>query len=74
MPDSGWTWYASEFDGEDILFGLVIGVVIEFGYFCLSELQEVRSPFGLYVERDLAFEPKTFKELEVHYKKEGWAL
>jgi len=20
-PDSGWTWYASEFDGEDIFFG-----------------------------------------------------
>ena len=26
-PDAQWTWYASEFDGEDIFFGLVIGFV-----------------------------------------------
>jgi hypothetical protein len=26
-PDSNWTWYASEFDGEDVFFGLVIGHV-----------------------------------------------
>ena len=25
MPDGGWTWYASEYDGEDIFFGLVNG-------------------------------------------------
>ena len=25
-PDSNWTWYASEFDGEDIFFGLVSGL------------------------------------------------
>ena len=24
-PDAGWTWYASEFDGEDTFFGLVVG-------------------------------------------------
>ncbi len=24
-PDAQWTWYASEFDGEDIFFGLVSG-------------------------------------------------
>ena len=41
-PDSNWTWYASEFDGEDIFFGLVAG--FEPGYFSLSELQSVRGP------------------------------
>ena len=31
--DSNWTWYASEFDGEDIFFGLVSGFEVELGYF-----------------------------------------
>ena len=25
-PDSSWTWYASEFDGEAVFFGLVDGL------------------------------------------------
>jgi hypothetical protein len=66
-PDSDWTWYASEFDGEDVFFGLVSGFALEFGNFTLSELKEVRGPLGLQIERDLHFEPKTFKELlELH--------
>ena len=66
-PDSNWTWYASEFDGEDILFGLVSGFEVELGYFSLSELEEVRGPWGLPIERDLHFEPKTLGELkEIH--------
>lgn len=34
--DSNWTWYASEFDGEDVFFGLVSGFEVELGYFTLS--------------------------------------
>ncbi len=62
-PDSNWTWYASEFDGEDIFFGLVSGFEVELGYFSLKELQEAHGPLGLPIERDLHFEPKTLKEL-----------
>ena len=58
------TWYTSEFDGEDIFFGLVVGFEIELGYFSLAELQSVRGPWGLPIERDLHFEPKTLKELQ----------
>jgi hypothetical protein len=32
-PDAQWSWYASEFDSEDIFFGLVNGLDLEFGYF-----------------------------------------
>ena len=46
-PDSSWTWYASEFDGEDLFFGLVDGFETELGYFSLSELKEARGPLGL---------------------------
>ncbi len=41
-PDSNWTWYASEFDGEDVFYGLVVGHEIELGYFSLSELEKAK--------------------------------
>ncbi len=56
-PDSSWTWYITEFDGEDTLFGLVDGHFVEFGYVSLQELRSVRGPLGLPIERDLYFEP-----------------
>ena len=62
-PDSSWTWYASEFDGEDIFFGLAVGFCPELGYFSLSELQKVRGKLGLPVERDLWFQPTTLAVL-----------
>lgn len=69
-PDSNWTWYASEFDGEDLFFGLVIGFEIELGYFSLSELQEVRGPLGLQIERDLYYEPQSLHDLREHHRRE----
>ncbi len=56
-PDSSWTWYVLEFDGQDVFFGLVIGFEEELGYFRLSELTQVRGPFGLPIERDIHFQP-----------------
>ena len=54
-PDSNWTWYATEFDGEDLFFGLVDGFEKELGYFSLKELQSVRGALGLPIERDMYF-------------------
>ena len=54
-PTSNWTWYATEFDGEDMFFGLVDGFEKEFGYFSLCELESVRGPYGVGIERDLYF-------------------
>ena len=62
-PDSNWTWYATEFDGSDIFFGLVDGLYKELGYFSLSELKSIKGPLGLKIERDLYFEPTTLEEL-----------
>jgi len=62
-PDSNWTWYASEFNGDDIFFGLVSGFEVELGYFSLSELDAVSGPLGLPIERDLHYHPKTLQEL-----------
>ncbi len=62
-PDSNWTFYATEYDGEDTFFGLVEGFEKELGYFSLSELEGVKGPMGLPIERDLYWQPKTLKEI-----------
>jgi len=69
-PDSNWTWYASEFDGDDIFFGLVSGFAVELGYFSLTELESVHGPMGLPIERDLHFSPKTLQELVEKHRNE----
>ncbi len=70
-PDSNWTWYASEFDGDDIFFGLVVGQEIELGYFSLAELEQARGPLGLPIERDLYYKPKTLGELQQTHERGG---
>jgi hypothetical protein len=62
-PDSDWAWYITEFDGQDTLFGLVTGFERELGYFSLSELEAVRGPLGLPIERDLAFTPTPLRTI-----------
>lgn len=62
-PDSHWTWYAIEFDGTDRFFGLVDGFERELGYFSLAELENIRGPMRLRVERDLYFKPCLVSEL-----------
>ena len=57
-PDSNWTWLIVEADpAERLCFGLVIGHERELGYFSLRELEEVRGPLGLPIERDLHWQP-----------------
>ena len=64
-PDSSWTWYVLEGqeqeDGNVIFFGWVVGMEREFGYFTLRELESVRGPLGLPIERDLHFKPRPLK-------------
>jgi hypothetical protein len=66
-PYSNWTWYATEFDGEDIFFGYVEGFENELGTFSLSELDKVTTKmFGMEmpaVERDLHWTPRPLKEV-----------
>ena len=65
-PDARWTWFiteGSEEDGDWLLFGYVIGLEEEWGYFLLSEIASVRGPLGLSVERDLWFQPGPIDEV-----------
>lgn len=65
-PWSNWTWYViegEEQDGDWKFFGLVDGMERELGYFRLSELQSLKGPFGLKIERDLYFGKKNLKDI-----------
>ncbi len=63
-PWNHWTWYATEYDPEtEIFFGFVRGDFDEFGKFSLNEMQSVKGPFGLTIERDLHFGEHTLAEV-----------
>jgi hypothetical protein len=71
-PDSNWTWYTAggeaviDESGQELdfqFFGLVEGFEKELGYFNLSELEEVRGPLGLPIERDLYWTGKTLEQI-----------
>jgi hypothetical protein len=52
-PWSYWTWYATEYDpAEGLFFGFVRGHEGELGYFSRAELEGIRGPGGLRIERD----------------------
>ena len=62
-PWSNWTWYATEFDGRDICFGFIVGTTPELGYFSLSEIEAIRGPAGLTIERDIHFSPTSLSQI-----------
>ena len=58
-PCGAGTWYVIEGqpEGDDFLFfGLADLHEKEFGYFSLKELESIRLPFGLKIERDIHFD------------------
>lgn len=57
---------------EDVIFfGYVSGLENELGTFSLSELESVRGPFGLKVERDRSFEPTPLSVIRQWHEREG---
>ena len=74
-PYSGWTWYATEFDGVDTFFGYVCGFANEWGYFSLKELEETTlGPDLPAIERDCSFTPQPLLELLVKEGKSHGAI
>ena len=64
-PCRSWTWYATEFDGEDRFFGLIDGHEEKLGYFSLSELQSYKGALGIGIERDTSFRPTRLGDLPI---------
>ncbi|OPZ76433.1 MAG: hypothetical protein BWY78_01371 [Alphaproteobacteria bacterium ADurb.Bin438] len=63
-PWSNWTWYVMEYDPkEKLCFGYVKGFENELGYFSLEELENLKGPHGLTIERDLYFKPCKWSEV-----------
>ena len=72
-PWSNWTWFATEGepDEEDFrFFGYVCGHEEEWGYFVLSEMEEVRWRGVLTIERDIHFTPGPFSKVIEQYRRE----
>ena len=74
-PCGAGTWLLTELDSEDpdIAFGLCdLGMdCAELGSVRISELESIRGPFGLGIERDLHWSPK--KTL-LAYAREAWKV
>lgn len=60
-------WYATEYDPEDAIFFGFVSLFgdhnDELGTFSLSELEELRLPMGMKIERDLYFGDHTLAEV-----------
>src|SRR5260221_2855889 len=63
-PCGSWTWYLTEWDGEDEAFGLVCGDIPEFGYVSLPELAAIPGVFGIGVEIDVYFTPTVLRKAQ----------
>ena len=72
-PAGPGTWLASEYDPKDkIFFGYVSlfgDYCDEWGSFSLEELESVKGPFGLGIERDLYFKETPSSVLIKQYTK-----
>ncbi len=51
MPMLDWTWYVIECNGKNEVFALEERERAKWGFYNLEELQELRGPFGLRVQR-----------------------
>ena len=66
-PCGAGTWYVIEGqvedDGDFLCFGLIDLHEQEFGYFSVRELESVRLPFDITIERDRHFAPKAIRDI-----------
>lgn len=60
------TWYLTEYDGKDIAFGYVTGLLEdEWGYVAISELEALHIGGSIpRIECDLYFDPTPFSEIK----------
>jgi hypothetical protein len=63
-PWNNWTWYGMEYDGKDTFFGYVKGLSNEYGYFSLAELESLKGPYGLGIERDKFFQATPVEQVK----------
>jgi hypothetical protein len=59
-PWNDWTWYFTEFyEDEKVFYGVAVNSLgREWGYTSLREMEDIRGPMGLKIERDISFKGK----------------
>jgi len=66
-PVGAGTWYATEYDPENRIFFGYVSIFRDWndkwGDFALDELESLKLPLGLHIERDLHFGEKKFSEV-----------
>lgn len=64
-PCGSGTWYASDYNSEtNICYGYVTGLAYdEWGTFSIDELESIKRPFGISIERDIHFNEISYDQL-----------
>lgn len=63
-PDANFTWYIIEVSiDKDHCYGYTKGFENELGYFSLKEIEDIKGPLGLSVEKDSSFKPTKLSEI-----------
>mgnify|MGYP001440537658 FL=1 len=67
-PTGAGTWYATEYNPKTKEFFGWVSIFNdwndELGYFSLEELESIKGPFGLGIERDLHFSERPLSEVK----------
>ena len=71
-PTGAGTWFATEYDPQSKNFFGYVSIFgdwnDEWGYFSLEELESLKGPFGLGIERDIYFKERRISEVMPKYK------
>ena len=63
-PAGSWKWFLmNKHKDDDYCWGIVKGNAIEMGSFSIKELENIKLPLGMKIERDLYFEPMKASEV-----------
>ena len=74
-PWTSFSWFATEYSPEErTLFGWVQGQESELGYFNPDEMEAIRGPGGLKIERDMYFSPKPLSMIKAGHENESYDL
>ena len=63
-PMGSWKWFLMNKKKDDsYCWGIVKGFEVEMGSFSIDELENIKLPFGLGIERDTMFKPMKAKDV-----------
>jgi hypothetical protein len=74
-PSGAGDWFIEGYNpNKELFYGLCCIQTAEYGYVHKSELEEFKGRFGLRIERDKFWTPKSLEECEVEAEKRGYGV